>query len=264
MILTVVIAALAGGAVAGFMLFWQRSTRARLRKVTRQLEQSRRALTRREEECARVQSRLDDLARRESLRSAAAAAAATNPTAAPMPPTPEPDAAGVLKALWALTALDQARARRFAEALSTAPPSTPPPDALTAGLQDEVGRLREETGTPGTLRIALESEPAPGDAELLLRSVQALLAVLSRYCQGYDLYVHQWEQRLLGILVCESFDGPESVADETSDVLAALVDVGGRLELDRDAEGRLRARLSIPVTTSEKRSSASGTVAPPV
>ncbi|MCU4184559.1 hypothetical protein K6U06_09320 [Acidiferrimicrobium sp. IK] len=155
------------------------------------------------------------------------------------------DPARVLESLWALTALEQARARRFAEALSTAPPRNPP-DGLTAGLEDEVGRLREEAGTPGTLRVVLDAEPAPGDAELLLRSVQALLAVLSRHCQAYDLYVHQWEDRLLGVLVCEGFDGPDSVADETSDVLAALAPVDGRIELDRDPQGRLRARLSIP------------------
>jgi hypothetical protein len=155
-------------------------------------------------------------------------------------------AATVLEALWALTTLERARAQRYAEAVSTAPARPGHADGLAASLEDEVSRLREEAGTPGSLRVALEAEPRPGDSELLLRSVHTLLGVLSRHCQAYDLYVHEWDGRLLAVLVCEGFDGPDSVADDATEVLVALAPVDGRLELDRDAQGRLRARLSIP------------------
>lgn len=161
-------------------------------------------------------------------------------------PAGDTRAATVLEALWALTTLERARAQRYAEAVSTAPARPGHADGLAASLEDEVSRLREEAGTPGSLRVALEAEPRPGDSELLLRSVHTLLGVLSRHCQAYDLYVHEWDERLLAVLVCEGFDGPDSVADDATEVLLALAPVDGRLELDRDAQGRLRARLSIP------------------
>ena len=267
-------AALIVGAVAVVLivvlLAGQRATHRRLAVTARQLEQARTELTRRQADAAGAEVEMAEL-RRLLAASPASAEATPDPAAGasnepggavePRPPgdretaaahggagAPHAGPGSVLEALWALTALEQTRARRFAEAVSTAAPSASAPGAIAAGLEEEVARLRDDTGTPGTLRVALDTEPAPGDAELLLRSVQALLAVLSRHCQGYDLYVHRWEQRLLAVLVCEAFDGPDSVADETSEVLAALGPVDGRIELDRDPQGRLRARLSIPVT----------------
>ena len=268
------IAALVVGAVAVvlivMLLAGQRATHRRLAVTGRQLEQARTELTRRQADAAGAEVEMAELRRLLAASPAAAGdapspvpGASGDPAASgdPRPPGDGGTAAGpggveapgagpasVLEALWALTALDQTRSRRFAEAVSTAVPSASAPGGITAGLEEEVARLRDDTGTPGTLRVALDTEPAPGDAELLLRSVQALLAVLSRHCQGYDLYVHRWEQRLLAVLVCEAFDGPDSVADETSEVLAALAAVDGRIDLDRDPQGRLRARLSLPAT----------------
>jgi hypothetical protein len=85
---------------------------------------------------------------------------------------------------------------------------------------------------------------------MMLRSVQALLSALGRHCQGYDLYIHQWEGRLAAVVVCERFDGPDSVADDASAILAALKPAGGQLDLDRDPKGRLRARLSFAVAAA--------------
>ncbi len=86
---------------------------------------------------------------------------------------------------------------------------------------------------------------------MVLTAVKVLLSALTRHCQGYDLYVHRWKRRLSAVVVCEGFDGPDTVADDTTAVLVALSRAGGDVDIDRDPEGRLRARVSLPTTTPE-------------
>jgi hypothetical protein len=146
-----------------------------------------------------------------------------------------------LAALWALTRIRQEWTSRRSAVLSL---DQEPPEGrwatatLAQVLDEEVSRIREDTGTPGTLRTSLPDEPDAAQSVLLITSVQALLETLTRHCQGYDLYVHEWERRLTAIVVCEGFDGPDQVASDATSVLTAI---------DRDSKGRLRARLSLAV-----------------
>lgn len=201
---------------------------------------------------------------------------AESPTPAPRPGTPGPVSAGAaargaalpdepasdtgaatssppegepsLNALWALARIRQEWTSRQTAALHL---DAEPVDGGWAGatladvLDAEVARIREDTGTPGTIRTALPNEPAPAQSVLMMTGLQALLEALSRHCQGYDLYVHEWEGRLTAMVVCDGFDGPDRVADDASAVLAAIAPAGGDLALDRDGRGRLRARLSL-------------------
>jgi hypothetical protein len=166
-------------------------------------------------------------------------------------PAPADRRGEALDALWSLTRIRQDWAGRQTATLGpTGDPGGGSWSSNTLGdvLAEEVARIREDTGTPGTLRLALEAEPRPADAVLLVLSIQTLLDTLSRHCQGYDLYVHEWQQRLTAIVVCEGFDGPDRVAIDASSVLGAISPAGGDVALDRDAQGRLRARLSLTVS----------------
>jgi hypothetical protein len=157
--------------------------------------------------------------------------------------------ASMLGALWSLARIRQEWLSRQVAGmtLEDAPEEgTWAQVTLEEVLDEEVSRIREDTGTPGALRTSLHDEPPAGEALLLLAGVQALLEALTRHCQAYDLYVHHWEQRLTAIVVCEGFDGPDRVATDTEAVLSAIAPAGGELALDRDQQGRLRARLSLP------------------
>ena len=157
--------------------------------------------------------------------------------------------ASTLGALWSLARIRQEWLSRQVAGmtLEDAPSEgTWSQVTLEEVLDEEVSRIREDTGTPGALRTSLHDEPPAGEALLLLAGVQALLEALTRHCQAYDLYVHHWEQRLTAIVVCEGFDGPDRVASDTEAVLSAIAPAGGELALDRDQQGRLRARLSLP------------------
>lgn len=160
-------------------------------------------------------------------------------------------AQGRLAALWGLSCLSAEWEQRGAERQSTAPSPPAVPGDLAEVLTIEIGRIREEAGTPGTVRMAVEPPAVGAEAVLVLRSVQLLLSALARHCQGYDLYVHRWERRISAVLVCEGFDGPDTVADDTTAVLVALSPAGGDVDIDRDPEGRLRARLSVPTSAPE-------------
>jgi hypothetical protein len=182
--------------------------------------------------------------------------AATDPAATdPAASEPVEATAGnhgeALDALWSLTRIRQEWAGRQTATIGlTDEPARNAwaSSSLSDVLAEEVARIREDTGTPGTLRLTLPAEPRPADAVLLVLSIQALLDALSRHCQGYDLYVHEWEQRLTAIVVCEGFDGPDRVAADASALLGAISPAGGDVTLDRDAQGRLRARLSLTVS----------------
>lgn len=160
-------------------------------------------------------------------------------------------AQGRLDALWGLSCLSAEWERRGADRQSTA--SSPPLVVGDLGdvLTVEISRIREEAGTPGTVRMALQPPAAGAEAVVVLRSVQLLLSALARHCQGYDLSVHRWEGRINAVIVCDSFDGPDTVADDTTAVLMALSPAGGDVDIDRDPDGRLRARLSLPTSAPE-------------
>jgi hypothetical protein len=207
-----------------------------------------------------ARQRIDSL---EASRSEPTISAADPAVAVPAAPTSEAgddadhgtEAIGVptLSALWALTRIRQEWTSRQSAILSLdeEPPEGQWADAtLAAVLEEEVSRIREDTGTPGTLRTALAHEPPAAQSVLLMTSLQALLDALSRHCQGYDLYVHEWEQRLTAIVVCDGFDGPDRVAADAASVLAAIAPAGGELALDRDNKGRLRARISLAALPS--------------
>lgn len=153
-----------------------------------------------------------------------------------------------LESLWELAVLEGERAWRLAMGSPRPQASRGARPTLGAAVDAEVQRIREETGTPGAARTALAGEPAPVDAIVALRAVQALLAVLTRYSQGYDLELRGGggDGKLVATLVCEGFEGPDAVADETSSVLGALTPAGGDLDIDSLPDGRLRATLSVP------------------
>jgi hypothetical protein len=113
-------------------------------------------------------------------------------------------------------------------------------------LTTEVEQLRDDAGIPGSVRVALTPPADPAEAALLTAAASTLLASLARWCDAYDLFVHRWEGRIAAVVVCEGFSGPDSVADETSELLAALAPASADLDVDRDPQGRLRARLSVP------------------
>jgi hypothetical protein len=167
-------------------------------------------------------------------------------------PAAEPATDGVeqLDALWALALLRTDWARRRAGGLSTAPEAGEEPDPLTRLLSTEVDQLRDDAGIPGSLRVALEPPAAPEEAVVVAASTTSLLAALARWCDAYDLFLHRWEGRIAAVMVCEGFDGPDTVADETGELLAAVAPAGGDLDVDRDPQGRLRARLSVPAATT--------------
>ena len=48
-------------------------------------------------------------------------------------------------------------------------------------------------------------------------------------------------------VVCTGWEGPAEAADDISRLLAAVAPAGGNLSLDTDADGRLRARLRLPL-----------------
>jgi hypothetical protein len=160
------------------------------------------------------------------------------------PPSPE---RATLLALWNLARLEHEWSGRHVAALSTAKDPQRPGDSLAAALDEEIGRIREEIGTPGSLVSSLQLEPDPGSAVLLLCSVQTMLASLARHCQAFDLVVSDDDNRLSATVLCEDFDGPESVADDISALLAVVAPTGGDLDVDRDAQGRVVTRLSFPV-----------------
>jgi hypothetical protein len=154
-------------------------------------------------------------------------------------------AVGHLRTLWALALLEQDRTWRLTMALPSGTDEHRT-RTLADALEGEISRIREETGTPGTLVVDLRREPEPGDAVMVLRSIQGLLALLTRHSQAFDLHVGTAANRVVTTVVCEDFDGPDTVADEATALLEALRHSGGELTIDRSDDGRLRARMQFP------------------
>lgn len=229
-------------AIVASLVLWRALRQARHRLVT---ETSRRHdlgmhLESARAELARTNERLSEASRR---LAASEARARRLSGAARL----ERTGSAPLEALWSLVRLQHGWARRDAASTSTAPVAVAGPAGLAEALEDEVSRIREETGTPGTVRAVLDFEPSPADSVIVLQAVQALLAAFSRHCEAYDLYVHEWEDRLSAVLVCDGFDGPKSAFRDANDVLAAIKPAGGELDIDRDSRGRIRARLSFGI-----------------
>ena len=185
-----------------------------------------------------------DKAEESAASSASDLQAATAGSAVVAGPTAQ---AGGLDALWALAVLRTDWSRRRDVGLSTAPDAGEVADPLTRVLTTEVEQLRDDAGIPGSVRVALTPAATPGEAVVVAAATSALLASLARWCDAYDLFVHRWEGRIVAVMVCEGFSGPDTVADETSELLAAVGPAWGDLDVDRDPQGRLRARLSLPV-----------------
>jgi len=158
------------------------------------------------------------------------------------------EAQGRLEALWLLTRLATAWEQRHAAGLSTAAARFGD-GALGDILAGEVSRIREEAGTPGSVQVSIDPPPDAAEAIVMVHSIQLLLSALARHCQGYDLSVRRSERGITAIVVCEGFDGPDTVADDTTAVLVAVAPAGGDVALDRDPDGRLRAQLSFPAST---------------
>ena len=150
-----------------------------------------------------------------------------------------------LETLWTLACLEQGRAERMTMPLPGDGAAGPP--GLAAAIAHEVERIREETGTPGQLSVTLQGELAAGDAVIALRALQGLLAVLTRYSEAFELRVGAEAGRLVATVVCDGFDGPDTVADEATALLRALRPALGEIDVDRDEGGRLEATLTIPL-----------------
>jgi hypothetical protein len=152
-----------------------------------------------------------------------------------------------LEALWSLACLEQGRAWRLTMALPLDPATPSGPDSLATAVEREIDRIREETGTPGEVAAALPDELGAGDAMVVLKALQGLMAVLTRYSDAFDLKMGVETGQMVATLTCEGFDGPDTVADEATALLEALRPAGGEIDVDRDAEGRLEARLTLPL-----------------
>ncbi len=151
-----------------------------------------------------------------------------------------------VESLWGLALLEADRAWRLTMALPQSGDGDHHTGSLADALEGEISRIREETGTPGNLQVALLRQPDPGQCLMALRTVQGLLAALSRHSQGFDVYLGDETGTLEATVVCEEFDGPDTVADEAAALLEALSPARGVIDIDRSAEGRLRARFTLP------------------
>ena len=152
-----------------------------------------------------------------------------------------------LEALWALACLEQGRAWRLTMAMPDEPQAQEEPPTLRRAVEREIERIREETGTPGQLSATLPDELAAGDALVVLRALQSLMAILTRYSDAFDLHLSVEDERLVAGLTCEGFNGPDTVADEATSLLRALGPAQGEIDVKRDDAGRLAARLVIPL-----------------
>jgi hypothetical protein len=184
----------------------------------------------------------------------------------------------VMNAVWRLQCLDMERDRARSARLSTADTDSDLV-GLAQGVQQEIARIREEIGTPGTFQSDLDREPDAAASLLLLHSVQSTLDFVARRCQAFDLYLNYriHERRVAVTVVCDDFeseapeDGTEAPEDHTAAygdgvgtrpagvvatsravteaaaIVGAIKAAGGRLVFDRDASGRMRAQLSVPV-----------------
>lgn len=146
-----------------------------------------------------------------------------------------------LVALWALAQLEQQRAWR----LSLAAVIEGEPDGLRGALAMEVDRIREEVGTPGTLDLKVDPPVTVDDAALALLAARELLASLVPHTQAYDMVIGRDGSRLDIEVVCTGWEGPAEAADDISRLLAAIAPAGGDLQLDTDADGRLRAVVQL-------------------
>jgi hypothetical protein len=118
-----------------------------------------------------------------------------------------PDRRGrILDAVWRLQCLDVELDRRRQAGLSTASADSGGPD-LAGAVQQEITRIREEIGTPGSFRSYLDTEPDPAVAVLVLRSVQSTLDVVARRAQAFDLELRRRDGRLLVTVLCDDFEG---------------------------------------------------------
>jgi multidrug efflux pump subunit AcrA (membrane-fusion protein) len=150
-----------------------------------------------------------------------------------------------LEGLWKLAVIEGRRDWQLT--MAQAGPGGPvAATTLADTLSGDVDRIREETGTPGSIRSALAAEPGAAESVITLRAVQALLAVLARYCDAYDLQLSGDGGKLVATLTCERFQGGETVLADASSVAEAVGPCGGNLDLRQDAGGRLHARLSLP------------------
>jgi uncharacterized protein YneF (UPF0154 family) len=175
--------------------------------------------------------------------------------AAATPAGADPDAGvdrqgRILDAVWQLQCLDVELERRRQAGLSTASADSGGPD-LAGAVQQEITRIREEIGTPGTFRSYLDAEPDPAVAVLLLRSVQSTLDVVARHAQAFDLELRHRDGRLAVTVLCDDFEGPDpeegTVDGEAAAIASAVAFAGGTLVFDLDPGGRVRALLSVPV-----------------
>lgn len=156
------------------------------------------------------------------------------------------EARAELDSLWALALLEQERVWRLTMALPASGLTNDHPRGLVEVIEADLARIREETGTPGRLHPAVNRQIEAGEAVVALRAVQAMLGAITRYSDTFDLHLATDDAGLDATLVCENFDGPDSVAEEASALYRAVAPSGGALDIDRDAEGRLQARLRLP------------------
>ena len=168
------------------------------------------------------------------------------PLSACSPPTPPSEARNRLAALWGLTLFELARAWPLDSPDGVVERDSATGSNLAAALSNEVERIREETGTPGTLRSDLDPAPAAPVSEAVWRTSKALLGVLVRHTQAFDVVLSRQAPDLVATVVCEGWEGPESVADDISELYAVVAPSGIHLEVDQDAEGRVRATLRVP------------------
>jgi hypothetical protein len=118
--------------------------------------------------------------------------------------------------------------------------------AVVAWLDAEVQRIRAETGTPGAISSGPLPEISPADALVLTRATQALLALLTRHTQAFNLALGADGDRMEAVVACEGWEGPDRAADDIGRLAEALGPAEVGLDLGTDEQGRLVARLEAP------------------
>ncbi len=151
----------------------------------------------------------------------------------------------VVDAVWQLQRLELERNRRRNAFLTTAVGPEEGKAGLAQAFRDELIRVREEIGTPGDFHSDLDIEPDPAAALLALRSVQSTLDVLARRAQALDLHLGDGDGALAVTVVCEGSDDSQPADRDTAAIAGAITHAGGDLVVDRDSDGRLRARLRV-------------------
>lgn len=153
-----------------------------------------------------------------------------------------------LRALWALELMREERSWRLAGGDQGRPPAPvrrDPGAELEVALRMTLDRLREEVGTPSSLKCEMVDKVSSDVALCSLRICQELVASVARHCDAVDVHVRTDEGDLLAEVVGEGWDDDAEVA-AASIYQATAERLGGSFVVAPVANDRLVTTLRIP------------------